>query len=131
MTPTTSSAVPAQAGSGAPPSAMLTSPVLMGIINVTPDSFSDGGRWLDEGRAVAHGQQLARDGAGILDVGGESTRPGAQRLDEADEMSRTIPVVRRLAADPGLAVTISIDTMRAGVAEAAIESARTGQSQHL
>lgn len=97
-------------------------PLLMGVVNVTPDSFSDGGRWFDADQALAHGTQLAAQGAAILDIGGESTRPGAARPDLAEELRRTIPIVRRLAADPALRVTVSIDTMRASVAAAAIEA---------
>jgi dihydropteroate synthase len=91
--------------------------LLMGIVNVTPDSFSDGGQFLDHDLAVAHGLQLAAQGADIVDVGGESTRPGAAPIDEADEERRVVPVVRRLAAE-GLAV--SIDTRHAAVADAAV-----------
>ena len=100
-------------------------PLLMGVINVTPDSFSDGGRWYSESNAVAHGVQLAAQGAAILDIGGESTRPGAARPDVEEELRRTVPVIRRLTSDAGLGslrVTVSIDTMRARVAAAAIEA---------
>ncbi len=91
-------------------------PKLMGVVNVTPDSFSDGGRYLDSGAAVAHGKELVRDGAAILDVGGESTRPGAEPVGEAEELRRVEPVVAGLAG----AAAVSIDTSKAGVAEAAI-----------
>jgi|HubBroStandDraft_2_1064218.scaffolds.fasta_scaffold03140_2 dihydropteroate synthase len=91
--------------------------LVMGIVNVTPDSFSDGGRWLDPVAAVAHGLRLAADGADIVDVGGESTRPGAQRVTEAEELRRISPVISELAA---AGVLVSVDTMRAGVAEAAL-----------
>ncbi|MFJ6620819.1 dihydropteroate synthase [Kitasatospora sp. NPDC091335] len=91
----------------------------MGIVNVTPDSFSDGGRWLDPGRAVDRGLLLAEQGADIVDVGGESTRPGATRVSEEEELRRVLPVVRSLA---GEGVLVSIDTMRARVAEAAVEA---------
>ena len=91
--------------------------LLMGIVNVTPDSFSDGGRYLDHDSAVEHGLALAAEGADIVDVGGESTRPGAEPIDEAEEERRVVPVVRRLAA-AGLAV--SIDTRHAVVADAAV-----------
>jgi dihydropteroate synthase len=91
----------------------------MGVLNVTPDSFSDGGRWLDPDAAVAHGLALRAEGADLVDVGGESTRPGAERVSEEEELRRTIPVVRRLAAE---GVTVSIDTMRASVARAALEA---------
>lgn len=86
----------------------------MGVLNVTPDSFSDGGRYFDEAKAVAHGLELIRSGADIVDVGGESTRPGSARVDEAEELRRVVPVVRELAA---AGVVISVDTMRARVAE--------------
>lgn len=92
-------------------------PLLMGVVNVTPDSFSDGGRWADPERAVAHGLALVADGADLLDIGGESTRPGATRPLLADELDRVVPVIRELAA---AGVTISVDTMRAEVAEAAL-----------
>ncbi|WP_035696616.1 dihydropteroate synthase [Glycomyces tenuis] len=91
----------------------------MGILNVTPDSFSDGGRYLDFGDAVGHGEQMAAEGADLIDVGGESTRPGAERVDAATEIARVVDVVAALA-ERGLAV--SIDTTRAAVAAAAIEA---------
>ncbi|MFD5661845.1 dihydropteroate synthase [Streptomyces hirsutus] len=87
---------------------------VMGVVNVTPDSFSDGGRWFDTTTAVKHGLDLVAQGADLIDVGGESTRPGATRVDEAEELKRVIPVVRGLASE---GVTISVDTMRASVAE--------------
>lgn len=90
---------------------------VMGIINVTPDSFSDGGRFLDIDSAVAQGRQLLLDGADLLDVGGESTRPGAQRVSEAEELERVIPVIRALAQDGH---PVSVDTMRASVAREAV-----------
>ncbi len=96
-----------------------TGTVVMGVLNVTPDSFSDGGRWLDRGAAVAHGLELWRQGAGLVDVGGESTRPGAGRVDTATELNRVLPVVRELAA---AGVAVSIDTMRAEVARACVEA---------
>lgn len=89
----------------------------MGVINVTPDSFSDGGKWFCAEDAIAHGIEMAREGADIIDVGGESTRPGAVRISQAEELRRVVPVVTALA-QAGLVV--SIDTMRAPVAEAAI-----------
>ncbi|MCW2143218.1 dihydropteroate synthase [Actinoplanes cyaneus] len=89
----------------------------MGVLNVTPDSFSDGGRWSDLDSAVEHGISLFRQGADIVDVGGESTRPGADRVDAATEASRVVPVIERLAA---AGVPLSIDTTRAVVAEAAL-----------
>ncbi|MFF7920969.1 dihydropteroate synthase [Streptomyces mirabilis] len=87
---------------------------VMGVVNVTPDSFSDGGRWFDTTDAVKHGLHLVTEGADLVDVGGESTRPGATRVDEAEELKRVIPVVRGLASE---GVTVSVDTMRASVAE--------------
>ena len=88
----------------------------MGVLNVTPDSFSDGGRWFDHESAVAHGLQMVAAGADIIDVGGESTRPGAVRVAQAEELRRVIPVVEALAGR----VRISIDTRNRGVAEAAL-----------
>ncbi|MER5439182.1 dihydropteroate synthase [Streptomyces sp. NPDC002790] len=87
---------------------------VMGVVNVTPDSFSDGGRWFDTTAAIKHGLDLVAEGADLVDVGGESTRPGASRVDEDEELRRVIPVVRGLASE---GVTISVDTMRASVAE--------------
>ena len=94
--------------------------LVMGIINVTPDSFSDGGRYLDHEAAVAHGIALAREGADILDVGGESTRPGSDPVTPAEEVDRVLPVVKRLAAETP--APISIDTRRAEVARAAVDA---------
>ncbi len=91
----------------------------MGVLNVTDDSFSDGGRYLDSDDAVAHGLAMAADGASIVDVGGESTRPGATRIDPQVEAQRVVPVVKELAAQ---GVTVSIDTMHADVARAALDS---------
>jgi len=93
-------------------------PLIMGILNVTPDSFSDGGRHNDRAREVAHGLKLVSDGADMLDIGGESTRPGADPVDEAEEIRRTIPVIEALRCETG--IPISIDTMKPGVARAAI-----------
>jgi dihydropteroate synthase len=90
---------------------------LMGVVNVTPDSFSDGGLFLEPEAAIAHGAELAEEGAEILDVGGESTRPGAAEVGAAEEIARTEPVVSDLA---GLGHTVSIDTSKAEVAEAAL-----------
>ncbi|MFG2637338.1 dihydropteroate synthase [Streptomyces sp. NPDC048362] len=87
---------------------------VMGVVNVTPDSFSDGGRWFDTTAAVKHGLDLVARGADLVDVGGESTRPGAARVDEDEELRRVIPVVRGLASE---GVVVSVDTMRACVAE--------------
>jgi dihydropteroate synthase len=91
----------------------------MGVVNVTDDSFSDGGRYLDADSAVAHGLALAADGAVIIDVGGESTRPGAVRIDPRVETARVVPVVKGLASQ---GITVSIDTMHADVARAALEN---------
>ncbi|WP_019931650.1 dihydropteroate synthase [Nocardia sp. BMG111209] len=93
--------------------------VVMGVVNVTSDSFSDGGRYLDPALAVEHGIRLYRAGADIIDVGGESTRPGAVRVDPAAETARVTPVIRELRA---AGVPTSVDTMRAAVAAAAIEA---------
>ncbi|WP_229868358.1 dihydropteroate synthase [Streptomyces inusitatus] len=90
---------------------------VMGVVNVTPDSFSDGGRWFDTTAAVKRGLDLVADGADLIDVGGESTRPGASRVDEEEELRRVVPVVRGLAAE---GVTVSVDTMRASVADRAV-----------
>ena len=95
---------------------------VVGVLNVTPDSFSDGGSWFDAERAVEHGLALARAGADIVDVGGESTRPGAQRVSEAEELRRVVPVVGALAA---AGVAVSVDTLRAVVAEAALAAGAT------
>ncbi|WP_243231810.1 dihydropteroate synthase [Microbacterium sp. CIAB417] len=91
--------------------------VIWGIVNVTPDSFSDGGRFLDAAQAIEHGLGLWRAGAGILDVGGESTRPGADRVDPAVEQERVLPVISALAAE---GATISVDTLNASTAVAAV-----------
>jgi dihydropteroate synthase len=93
--------------------------LLMGVVNVTPDSFSDGGSWLDPDRAIAHGLELVSQGADIIDIGGESTRPGAQRVPMAEELSRVLPVVSALASAGSV---VSIDTMRAEVACRALEA---------
>jgi len=93
--------------------------LVMGVLNVTPDSFSDGGRFLDPDAAVAHGLRLVEDGADIVDVGGESTRPHADPIPPEEERARVVPVIERLAAEhPGLA--ISIDTRKPEVARAAL-----------
>jgi dihydropteroate synthase len=96
---------------------------LMGIVNVTPDSFSDGGEFLDPERAIAHGRKLAGEGADVLDVGGESTRPGAEAVSAEHELRRVRPVVKALAADRGPAV--SIDTSKSAVAAAALDAGAT------
>ncbi len=96
---------------------MTDLPVVMGVVNVTPDSFSDGGLYADAASAIAHGQQLLADGADILDVGGESTRPGATRPLVEEELDRVVPVITALAED---GATVSVDTMRHQVAAAAL-----------
>lgn len=93
--------------------------LLMGVVNVTPDSFSDGGRYLDTDAAIAHARRLRADGAAILDIGGESTRPGAERVDPALEQERVLPVIAALTAEDAV---ISIDTMNAATAVAAVEA---------
>jgi len=95
-------------------------PAVMGVVNVTPDSFSDGGQFLDPSSAVAHGLELVAAGADLLDVGGESTRPGADPVDEAEELRRVVPVIQALAAETP--VPISIDTTKSAVATAALEA---------
>lgn len=92
-------------------------PLVMGVVNVTPDSFSDGGRWAEPATAVEHGRRLRAQGADILDVGGESTRPGATRPVVAEELDRVVPVIEKLAAE---GACVSVDTMRAEVADAAL-----------
>ena len=94
-------------------------PVVMGILNVTPDSFSDGGKYTDEAAAIRHGIDLHQAGADIVDIGGESTRPGAERVDAGTEIERVVPVIRGLVA---AGVPLSIDTTRATVAAAALEA---------
>jgi dihydropteroate synthase len=93
-------------------------PKLMGVVNVTPDSFSDGGQYLDPAAAIRHGEELVRDGAAILDVGGESTRPGAVEVGEAEELRRVEPVVTGLAGK----AAVSIDTSKLAVAAAALKA---------
>ncbi len=97
----------------------------MGIVNVTPDSFSDGGLFLDPEVATAHGRELGAEGADILDVGGESTRPGAEAVGAAEELERTLPVVEALAGRSGPGVPVSIDTSKAAVAAAALDAGAT------
>ncbi len=91
----------------------------MGVVNVTPDSFSDGGKWLDPVSAIRHGIELVAQGADLVDVGGESTRPGAIRIDADEEMRRVIPVIQGLVAE---GIPVSVDTMRASVAEQALDA---------
>ncbi len=95
---------------------------IMGVLNITPDSFSDGGRWFTHADAVAHGIDLLENGADIIDVGGESTRPGSARVSEEEELSRVLPVVRELARDGAV---ISVDTMRESVARASLDAGAT------
>lgn len=99
-----------------------TIPLLMGVVNVTPDSFSDGGRWLEPDAAIAHGRALLAAGADILDIGGESTRPGATRPLVEEELGRVVPVIEALAAE---GARVSVDTMRAEVAAAAVGAGAT------
>jgi dihydropteroate synthase len=96
-------------------------PLVMGVLNVTPDSFSDGGRWLDAGAAVAHGLRMVSEGADVIDVGGESTRPGADPVGAEEELRRVLPVVEALAPH----TRVSIDTRKAEVAEAALAAGAT------
>jgi dihydropteroate synthase len=93
----------------------------MGVLNVTPDSFSDGGQWLDPATAIAHGRQMIAEGASIVDVGGESTRPGAHPVPEGEELRRVLPVIEALAGE----VRVSIDTRKARVARAALAAGAT------
>jgi dihydropteroate synthase len=92
---------------------------LMGVVNVTPDSFSDGGEFLDPGRAIAHGRELAAEGADVLDVGGESTRPGAEAVAAEEELRRVAPVIEALSAE---GPAVSIDTSKVAVAESALDA---------
>jgi dihydropteroate synthase len=96
--------------------------LVMGVLNVTPDSFFDGGRWHDTAAAVAHGRQMVDDGADIVDVGGESTRPNASPVDEKTELDRVVPVVRELAREVEGRARISVDTRKRAVAEAALDA---------
>ena len=96
-------------------------PLVMGVLNVTPDSFFDGGRWLDADAAVAHGLAMAAEGADVVDVGGESTRPGAAPVEDAEERRRVVPVVEALVPH----VRVSVDTRKASVAAAALEAGAT------
>ncbi|WP_066476176.1 dihydropteroate synthase [Bosea sp. WAO] len=100
--------------------ALGSAPLLMGVVNVTPDSFSDGGLFADPAVAIAHGLKLAQQGADIVDIGGESTRPGHERLDAAAELARVLPVIAGIATTS--LVPISIDTYKAEVAEAALKA---------
>jgi dihydropteroate synthase len=109
---------------GTPPTAAPDDFRLMGVINVTPDSFSDGGRFLDSARAIAHGLELRAQGAAILDVGGESTRPGATPVTAQDELARVLPVIEGLVSADS-SVRISIETSKAAVASAALSAGAT------
>jgi len=100
-------------------------PVIMGVVNVTPDSFSDGGLFLDADAAVEQGRRLAAEGAAILDLGGESTRPGAAPVPEDEELRRVLPVVERLAGGEAAHARLSIDTTKATVAAAALGAGAT------
>jgi dihydropteroate synthase len=95
-------------------------PLLMGVLNVTPDSFSDGGRWISPEEAIAHGRRMIREGARILDIGGESSRPGAMPVSESEELSRVLPVIEGLRDESE--VLLSIDTMKPSVAAKTIEA---------
>lgn len=106
-----------------PRTKVLRRPLVMGILNVTPDSFSDGGRYVDVGDAVARAEQMVSEGADVIDIGGESTRPGAAAVPLAEELRRTIPVIRRLAK--AVRVPLSIDTSKAEVAERAMDAGAT------
>lgn len=101
----------------------LSQPIVMGILNVTPDSFSDGGHFLDAERAADHGRRMLEAGAGIIDVGGESTRPGAAEVSEQEEIRRVIPVIEVLASR--FSAPISVDTSKAAVMTAAVEAGAT------
>ena len=94
--------------------------IVMGVVNVTPDSFSDGGNFFSPAKAVAHALELVAQGAGILDIGGESTRPGAEPVGEAEELRRVLPVIKKLAAR--VKIPLSIDTMKPAVARAALDA---------
>jgi dihydropteroate synthase len=98
----------------------LSAPVVMGVVNVTPDSFSDGGRFLDPSEAVRQARRLAADGAALIDVGGESTRPGAEPVEAAEEIDRVVPVIEAITA--ALGVPVSVDTSKPEVMEAALEA---------
>src|SRR4051812_28608579 len=100
---------------------MAAEPIVMGVLNVTPDSFSDGGLYLDVDAALDHADEMAAAGAAIVDVGGESTRPGAAPVDQAEELERVVPVVERIAAG-GAGARVSIDTRKLAVAEAAVQA---------
>jgi dihydropteroate synthase len=98
----------------------LSQPIVMGILNVTPDSFSDGGRFVDSTQALDHAQRMIEAGAGIIDIGGESTRPGAAEVSEEEELQRVVPVIEALANR--FSVPVSVDTSKAAVMSAAVEA---------
>lgn len=100
---------------------LTDAPLVMGVLNVTPDSFSDGGLYFDHEAAIEHGRQLVAEGADLVDVGGESTRPGAEPVTEGEESRRVVPVIEALAPE----VRVSVDTTKAGVAHAAIDAGAT------
>src|SRR4030095_7254806 len=102
---------------------LTTRALLMGVLNVTPDSFSDGGEFFATEAAVKHGVEMARSGAEIIDIGGESTRPGARQISPNEEMKRVVPLIEQIA--PAIAAHISIDTSKTEVARAAIEAGRS------
>jgi dihydropteroate synthase len=97
-------------------------PLVMGVLNVTPDSFSDGGRWSDPTAAVAHAREMAAAGADLIDIGGESTRPGSQRVPAEEQIRRVLPVVETLMREMGKRCVLSIDTTLAPVAQAALDA---------
>ncbi len=112
------------AGGTEPTQSAFTFPRIMGVVNVTPDSFSDGGKWFERSRAVEHALQLIADGADILDVGGESSRPGAEAVPMAEELQRVIPVIEGIrAVHP--TIPISVDTTKYAVAKSALEAGAT------
>ncbi|MGP9537450.1 dihydropteroate synthase [Brachybacterium sp. AOP43-C2-M15] len=113
------SPAPRRCPAGLPEHLEVDETLVMGVLNVTPDSFSDGGEHFAAPDAIEHGRRLVAEGAAIVDVGGESTRPGAPRVDEDEELRRVIPVVRALAAE---GVVVSVDTMRSAVAAASVEA---------
>lgn len=98
----------------------FSKPLIMGILNVTPDSFSDGGKFLHVDQAVAHAEQMVREGADIIDIGGESSRPGSEPVCQAEELRRVIPVIEALAQK--ISLPLSIDTYKSGVAQRAVEA---------
>jgi dihydropteroate synthase len=106
----------------------FTRPLIMGVVNITPDSFSDGGKFLDPNQAIAHSLSLVKEGANIIDLGGESTRPGALRVKVEEEQSRVLPVIEALTAHPNFLISganISIDTMNAETAFLAVSAGAT------